>query len=103
MPLLLSPLKAPAALPHPTQYLQPVPIPGRHPPVNRQQMQLVELPGRVDGPLPEILPGKEHPADQRLVPRLPEGSSRHSMRGKHLNTGNLNRSKPVPDLDRHNK
>ena len=89
----------PLLLPHPIQHLQPVPIPGGHLPVNHRQMQVVGIPSRVDGPSPEILPGQERPAVQRLVPQLIEDLSRHSMRGKRSNTGSPNRSKPVPSME----
>jgi hypothetical protein len=67
-------------------------------------MRALEISSRVEQPLPETLPGKQRPAVQRLVPLLPEGSSKHSMHGKHLDTGDPNRSQPVPRMEiRHDK
>jgi hypothetical protein len=104
MPLLLPPLPTPAARPHPIQHHHLVPIPGRHLPSNRRQMRVVGIASRVEGPTPGILPDQERLAVQRLVPILMQHSRKHSMPGKHSNTGNPNRSKPVPSMEiRHSK
>jgi hypothetical protein len=55
-------------------------------------------------PLALLLPPLKTPAARRLVPLLLDDPRKHSMRGKHSNTGDPNRSKPVPDMEiKHNK